>query len=125
MSKSNQEVREAIYTEKRKKTEQKVDDAIRTLAMSGQEINFNSVSKASGVSKTTLYNSIEIKERILSLRTGNNAKKDLYNQKIACNDKNKDMIIESLKRRIIKLESENKELKAQLQVAYENYYNKL
>ena len=42
----------------------KVDKAIRELSLGEEKINFNSVSNLSGVSKTFLYNNVEIKKRI-------------------------------------------------------------
>jgi predicted nuclease with TOPRIM domain len=41
------------------------------------------------------------------------------------NDSNKDAIIESLKRKIKKLEMENKQLREQLKVAYAEVYKKI
>lgn len=50
--------------EKTKLTLEKVNKAIRELSVNGDKINFNSVSQTSGVSKTFLYNNIEVKNRI-------------------------------------------------------------
>lgn len=41
------------------------------------------------------------------------------------NENNKDALIQALKRKIKKLESENKELREQLKVAYAEVYKKL
>ena len=41
------------------------------------------------------------------------------------NENNKDALIESLKRKVKKLESENKELKEQLKFAYAEVYKEL
>ena len=47
---------------------EKADKAIRNLSMHKEKINFNSVAKESGVSKSFLYNNQQIKERIEDLR---------------------------------------------------------
>ena len=45
-----------------------VDVVIKTLATNGNKINFNTISKESGVSKNFLYNNYIIKNRIIQLR---------------------------------------------------------
>jgi hypothetical protein len=47
---------------------EKVDKGIRELLLTGEKINFNSVSNLIGVSKTFMYNNKEVKERIEELR---------------------------------------------------------
>lgn len=55
---------------KKKKTEEKVHLAIEKLKKSKtRKISFKAVSELSGVSTTTLYNNILIRERINSLKT--------------------------------------------------------
>ena len=46
----------------------KVDEAIKTLATNSEKINFNTISKESGVSKNFLYNNDSVKSRIIQLR---------------------------------------------------------
>ena len=53
---------------KKEKAIQKVDEAIRNLSVNGNKINFNTVSKESGVSKGFLYKEYTIKTRIEELR---------------------------------------------------------
>lgn len=104
-----------------KTTHDKVDAAIRALNKAGKPVNFHSVSAESGLSKTTLYNNADIKARILALR-GDNTK---VNANTKLSDSGKDAIIESLKRKNQRIMEENKELRKQLELAYENYYAKI
>ena len=80
-------------------TLEKVDNAIRELALGQQKINFNSVSNLSGVSKTYLYNCKDIKKRIEDLR--NKQINHIINQRAKYDKttKSKDIIImEKIKR---------------------------
>ena len=49
-------------------TIEKVNKAIDSMKRRGTQINFETVSKEAGVSRATLYNNPQLKERILSLR---------------------------------------------------------
>jgi len=87
---------------------------IEQMTATGQRINFNSVSKASGISKSFLYDTEEIRGRIKKQR---NCEVDNEMNKRAKYDKtsrSKDVIIEAKDKRIAKLEEENKKLKAKL-----------
>ena len=53
---------------KNKATIDKVNKAIDKLKRKGKPINFETVCKEAGVSRATLYNNAQLKERILSLR---------------------------------------------------------
>jgi len=76
------------------------------------------------VAKATLYNNRELRGRIETLRQ-QQAQAPIPKQiKGEINDSNKDAILESLKRRIKKLEDENKQLQEQLKVAYADVYKK-
>lgn len=95
--------------EKRKQvTKTKVEEAIKHLTKNSKAINFNSVAKEAGVSKATLYNHLELKERINFLR--NQQEKALVDSRIKRDENNQNAVIASLKRRIEKLEKRNKEL---------------
>lgn len=113
----------AIYAKKSANTHKRVDEAITALMKAGKAINFNSVAKISGLSKTTLYNNMDIRNRISSLSLS--AKSESSMQKRMLSDNNKDSVIDALKRKISTLEAENKALKTQLECAYERYYDKL
>lgn len=95
--------------EKRKQTTiAKVEEAIKRLTKSSKAINFNSVAEEAGVSKATLYNHNELKERINFLR--NQQEKAFVDSRIKRDENNQNAVIASLKRRIEKLEKKNKEL---------------
>ena len=83
---------------KNKETIDKVNKAIDKLKRKNKPINFETVCKEAGVSRATLYNNAQLKERILSLRAISKAsplddvvavKKDkiqLKDDKISCID---------------------------------------
>jgi hypothetical protein len=97
-----------LHTKRKQETNAKVEEAIKRLTKSSRAINFNSVAEEAGVSKTTLYNHSELKERIDFLR--NQQEKSLQDSRIKRDENNQNAVIASLKRRIEKLEAKNKEL---------------
>jgi DNA replication initiation complex subunit (GINS family) len=115
----------AIHAQRKANTYQRVDEAIKRLIRANENINFNSVSNEAGVTKATLYNNKDIRERIETLRQQQTQTPTPKQVKREMNENNKDAIIESLKRKIKKLENENKELREQLKVAYTEVYKKL
>ena len=98
-----------LHEGRRKKTREKVDLAIRKLSMSGKDINFNSVAKEAGVTKATLYNNTDIRERIEELREKQENEKQQSITKR--NENNYTALIGTLNRKIEKLEKEIKSLK--------------
>nr|EEK64414.1 Transposition regulatory protein TnpC [Bacillus wiedmannii] len=90
-----------------------------------QNINFNSVANEAGVAKATLYNTTEIRERIESLRQKQAQVSTPKQIKRETDENNKDAIIASLKRKIKKLDGENKEIREQLKFAYADVYKKI
>ncbi|MDZ5476004.1 DUF6262 family protein [Bacillus cereus] len=95
--------------EKRKQTTKvKVEEAIKRLTKISKAINFNSVAEEAGVSKATLYNHPELKERIKFLR--NQQEKAFVDSRIKRDESNQNAIIASLKRKIEKLEKRKKDL---------------
>ena len=114
-----------LHKERKAITQQKVDDAIRRLIKSQKAINFNSVSNESGITKKTLYDNKDIRERIETLRNQQLQVPTPSQVKREMDDNNKDAIIASLKRTIKKLEEENKKLKEQIKVNYADIYNKI
>lgn len=77
------------------------------------------------MSKATLYNNQELRQRIEALRrqqAQTHTQKQIQRE---INDNNKDATIESLKRRIKKIEEENKQLRKQLKVAYVDVYKRI
>jgi hypothetical protein len=114
-----------INEERKVKTIQKVDKAIKRLIKAQKPINFNSVANESGVKKATLYNNPNIKERIEGLRLQQSKVPTLSQVKRKMDENNKDAIIVSLKRRIKKIEGENKELREQVKISYADIYKQI
>ena len=112
-----------LATKKRNITRQKALEAIEYLDKHGKPINFNSVAKISGLSKTTLYNSKELREKIESYRNEATPIAVKTRKKVELSEASSKAIIESLKRKNKALQEENKRLKEQLEVAYKGYYD--
>ena len=74
--------------------------------------------------KKTLYNNPDIKERIETLRYQQSQVPTPAQIKREMDENNKDALIASLKRKIKKLEEENKHLREQLKIAYSDVYEK-
>lgn len=124
-----------LHTQRKEKTLEKVNEAIRTLLRENESINFNSVSKESDISKATLYNTPEIRERIEGLREQQSRISPKRKKRVQEIEDNNKAMIESLKRKIERLEKEyklqikqleeeKKELNRKLQVAYGLVYKK-
>lgn len=113
-----------IHQSRKAKTGQKVDEALKRLIRANGSINFNSVAKEAGVAKATLYNQPELRERIEILRQQQTQAPTAKQIKREMNGNNKDALIESLKRKIQKIEEENKQLRGQLKVAYAEVFKK-
>ncbi|MED3033999.1 transposase [Bacillus thuringiensis] len=114
-----------IHASRKASTYQKVDKGIKKLIRANERINFNSVSKEAGVSKATLYKTEELRDRIEMLRQQQLQVPTPKQVKREMSDNNKDAIIASLKRRMKKLEDENKKLREQLKVSYADIYKRL
>lgn len=110
---------------KTKATLEKVDKAIRELSLKGKKINFNSVCNLSGVSKTFLYNNVEIKQRIEEFRDKQTEKVIKQRLKYDKTDKSKDIVIMAKDKKIKELQEENKKLKEQLEILRGKLYEKL
>jgi len=105
-----------LHEERKRKTKEKVENAIKRLTKDSKAINFNSVAKEAGVTKATLYNHSDIRERIEFLR--DQQEKAYSNARVKRDEANQDAMIASLRRRIKKLEGriegledENKKLR--------------
>lgn len=118
-----------IHSQRKAITHEKVDNAIKRLLKNQNKINFNSVANESGLSKKTLYNNLDIKTRIESLRHQQSQVPTPGQVKREMNESNKDALIASLKRQVNKLREENKKLKdeidSKLNESYVNFYEKL
>ena len=114
-----------LHNKRKAITQEKVDKAIQRLIKSQKSINFNSVASESGVSKKTLYDNKNFRERIETLREQQSHVPTPAQVKREMNDNNKDALIASLKRKIKKLEEENKELREQIKINYADIYKQL
>ena len=117
MNKQHKRNTEAVIALARKKSEQtldKVNQTIKTLIKNKEVINFNTVAISSGVSKSYLYNNIELRTRIDALRRQQQQVKSPKAIKYKMSDPNKDATIEMLREKNKKLESENKKLKEEI-----------
>lgn len=114
-----------VHVQRRQKTNQRVDEAIKRLALAQEPINFNSVSRESGVSKATLYNHDTIRDRIDRLRTQQEHSPTPKQLKRERTEDTKDALIESLKSRLKRLEAENKQLKGQIKGLHAKMYEEL
>lgn len=114
-----------LHSKRKAMTQEKVNNAIQMLIKAQKPINFNSVANESGLTKKTLYDNKDIRERIETLRHQQSQVPTSAQVKREMNDNNKDAIIASLKRKIKRLEEENRELKEQLKVKYADVYKQL
>lgn len=115
----------AVHESRKASTFQKVNEAIKRLLRASENINFNNVACEAGVSKATLYNHKELRDRIEGLRKQQSHAPTSKQIKRELDDNNKDAIIASQQRRIKKLEIENKQLREQLKVAYADVYKSI
>jgi hypothetical protein len=89
---------------------------INKMKVDNESINFNSVAKVASVSKSWLYRHEELSAVIEELRTAQ--PDDRPASRITSDNESKNVIIDALKQRIQKLESENKELRIQVEIVY-------
>lgn len=119
---------DAVVALARKKSQdaaKKVDDAIRELIKTKSVINFNTVSVTSGVSKSYLYNTPSIRDRIQSLRAQQrtvNSPKTLHR---AMSSASKDATIEMLREKNRRLQDENEQLRRQVSQLLGQQYDKI
>ncbi|HHK5536737.1 TPA: DUF6262 family protein [Bacillus mobilis] len=92
----------------------KVNQAIQILIKNKEKINFNSVSTTAGVSKSYLYNHLDIRERINKLREQQQGLPSPRQVKREITDTNKDILLAAKNKRIKQLEDENKKLKEEM-----------
>ncbi|MCP3740922.1 DUF6262 family protein [Rossellomorea sp. BNER] len=127
MSNKNPNTSKIIEIAKQKSldTEKKVFSTIKSMIKNKKVINYNTVSQESMVSKSFLYNNEGIRKKIDMLRNEQDNLKNVINHKPNTSDKSKDVIIESLKFKIERLEKDNKDLKAALAAKYSEFYKDL
>ena len=117
-----------LHEDRKRKTKEKVENAIKRLTKDSKAINFNSVAKEAGVTKATLYNHSDIRESIKFLR--DQQEKVYSNARVKRDEANQNAMNASLRRRIEKLEArikeledENKELRKKESAELANYIN--
>lgn len=127
MTNNNPNIQKIIEFNKNKtiRKEEVVNKVITELIKGKEKINFNTVAEKSGVSKSFLYKNKTLKERIDFLRNQQNCLPSPKKVKNNTSDKSKDVIIESLRQKVKKLEEENKDLKKQLQSKLSDLYLKI
>lgn len=113
-----------LAKEKSNKTKVKVEKTISKMALEGKTINFNSVSKEAGVSKSWLYKEEMIRKRIISLRSNQIKSTSKVSNKNNKNSRSEDVLIRTLKDRIRSLEDENIQLKNQVEKLYGELYSR-
>jgi hypothetical protein len=113
--------------QRREEKRKRVEEAISRLLRDHQAINFNSVAKAAGVSKTYLYMQTLFRDRIEALRQ--QEREQMVRERVAHptgkTDAAKDLVILAKERRIKELEEENRKLKQQLKAALGKAYDRL
>lgn len=114
-----------LHSKRKAMTQEKVDKAIQRLIKAQKSINFNSVANESGITKKTLYDNKDIRERIETLRHQQSQVPTPSQVKREMDDNNKDAVIASLKRKIKRLEEENKQLKEHVKINYASIYKQL
>lgn len=103
---------EESWKERKIETRKKAADAVAELQEQGKAVNFNTVNKASGVSKSFLYEDEEIRKQIETARNKGIMKEMNQRAKYDKTSQSKDCIIAAKDKRIAKLEEENRKLKA-------------
>ncbi|CAC7153108.1 transposase [Staphylococcus aureus] len=111
-----------LAKQKSQKTREKVDKAISKLSIEGKTINFNTIAKEANVSKSWLYKEHDIRQRIESLRKRQIASSIVSKPKKS--SLSEEVLIKTLKRRVMELEKENKKIQNQIQKLYGDLYNK-
>ncbi|HDH1230647.1 TPA: transposase, partial [Staphylococcus aureus] len=97
-----------LAKQKSQKTREKVDKAISKFSIEGKAINFNSIAKEANVSKSWLYKEHDIRQRIESLRERQITSNVVSKPKKS--SRSEEILIKTLKRRVMELEKENKKL---------------
>ncbi len=102
----------------KQRTEQTYKGAVKTideLRAQGKEVNFNSVAKASGISKSYLYKEPRVREVIEQMRKADVSNKINQRARYDKTSRSKDVIIDAKDKRIAKLEDENRKLMNELE----------
>jgi Family of unknown function (DUF6262) len=107
---------ERSWKERKESTREKAALTIHQLQSEGNHVNFSTVHKRSGVSKSFLYDDEEIRKMIEAVRQQEVYKEMNRRARYEKTSQSKDVIIEAKDKRIAKLETEIKKLKAEIEV---------
>jgi hypothetical protein len=88
---------------------------INQLIVTGKKVNFSSIYKHSGISKSFLYGDEEIRARIEEQRACEVDNEMNRRAKYDKSSRSKDVVIEAKDKRIAKLEAENRKLHIELE----------
>lgn len=100
-----------VHSQRKASTDEKANAAIDALLKEKRPVNFSSVHNFSGIAVATLYKHEEVRRRIEFLRDQELGLPSPKDRKASMNDESKDAVIASLKRKIARLEEENKRLR--------------
>ncbi len=109
---------------KHEETVRRTEDGMRRLVEQGRAVNFRTVADVAGVSTAWLYQQPQIKRQIQHLRAQDTSRGPFpaKEPKERRSDASKDAMIATLQQRVKRLESENGELRRQVEVAYGQLY---
>jgi hypothetical protein len=117
----------AYAQRKAEETQKRVHQAIDQILREQQTVNFNTVAKAAGVTKSYLYAHQDVRERSEALRAQQGQEHierqwTERQQHQARTDKTKEVLLAAKDRRIKALEAENRQLKEELKAARGKLY---
>jgi hypothetical protein len=104
---------------------EKVNETIKKMIKNKETINFNSVSIEANVSKSFIYKNKGLRNRIETLRSQQANLSSPKAVKRNMTENSKDILIDSLRRRIKIIEQENRNLKEKLKIKYGEIYVKV
>lgn len=110
---------------KSQETARKVAQAIQQLVKTKAVINFNTVSIAAGVSKSYLYKTSAIRDRIQSLRAQQRTVKSPHSLHRDMSDASKDATIEMLREKNRRLQNDNEQLRRHVRQLLGQQYDKI
>lgn len=106
---------EANWKHRTENTYKAAMKTIDDLHSQGKKINFNSVSKASNISKSYLYKEPKVRKMIEEIRKTDVSNKINQRAKYDKTSKSKDVIIDAKDRKISKLEDKNHKLSHEIE----------
>lgn len=111
------------WSKRKGEAKKKALDAIREMQIGNIQVNFNSVHRHSGVSKTYLYSEPEVRKNIEECRQQETSMIIARQAKYEKTSQSKDVIIQAKEKHIAKLEEENRKLRHELEVLRGLLYN--